>query len=116
MVVDNAPCHTNLESVLVDELQHCKILRLSPYSPQLNPIESIWSVLKSKVKNDLDAKMPTVLGSQLFGMSIKEHRLRCLENIIREHLPSVTPTICTNVIASIQARVTPALNMDDLVW
>ena len=117
LIVDNAPCHTNLEeAVLVDELQECKILRLSPYSPQLNPIEYIWSILKSNVKSELAEKMHTILRSQQSGISMKEHRLRCLEEIIRKHLPNITPTMCTNSIASIQRRVTPALNMDDLVW
>lgn len=41
VVSDNAPCRSQLESIL----QHSQatLLRLSPYSPMLNPIENIWS-------------------------------------------------------------------------
>lgn len=40
LVMDNAPIHTNR-----DIGRH-----LPPYSPELNPIEQVWAVVKSKVK------------------------------------------------------------------
>lgn len=116
MIIDNAPCHSILESVLKDELAGCRILRLSPYSPQLNPIEQVWSVLKSRVKSGLAEGMATLLGSQQPGLTMKEHRLRCLEGVVERSLPVITSILCTNSIASIQRIITPALNMEDLVW
>lgn len=116
LVIDNAPCHTGLEDILVDELSNCKVLRLGPYSPQLNPIEGIWSILKSHVKKDLSEKLATILSTRPAGLSIKEHRLRSLELIINENLPKITPAKCITAISGIQRRITPVLNMEDLEW
>ena len=33
-----------------------ELLFLPPYTPQLNPIESLWSVLKGKLKKKLQEK------------------------------------------------------------
>ena len=116
MVIDNAPCHTNLEAILVDELVDCRILRLGPYSPQLNPIEGVWSILKSFVKRDLSERLVSVLRSQPVGLTMKEHRLRSLEEVIMQSLEKITPSMCVNEISGIQRKITPALNMEDMVW
>ena len=51
LVIDNAPAHSALEDILEDvEIGENKILRLVPYSPMLNPIERVWSVIKAEVK------------------------------------------------------------------
>lgn len=39
IVCDNAPCHSRLEVVF--NTSEANLLRLAPYSPMLNPIESI---------------------------------------------------------------------------
>ena len=42
MVVDNAPCHSNIEEVFSEEeFLGCEVLRLGPYSPMFNPIEQV---------------------------------------------------------------------------
>ncbi|TCM69058.1 DDE superfamily endonuclease, partial [Acinetobacter calcoaceticus] len=51
LILDNASIHKGKE---IDELvarYNCRIMYLPAYSPDLNPIEKAWSVLKSKVKN-----------------------------------------------------------------
>ena len=54
LVLDNAPCHLGLEVALSDqEFSHHKVLRLAPYSPMLNPIEQVWSVMKAQIKKNL---------------------------------------------------------------
>ncbi len=51
MVIDNAPCHSNIEEVFkMDEHKDNYLLRWDPYSPMLNPIENIWSIVKANVK------------------------------------------------------------------
>ena len=51
MVVDNAPCHSNIEEVFSEEeFLGCEVLRLGPYSPMFNPIEQVWSLIKAYVK------------------------------------------------------------------
>ncbi|EIE85106.1 hypothetical protein RO3G_09816 [Rhizopus delemar RA 99-880] len=49
-VMDNAPIHTAKE---IDELitkRGHKSIYLPPYSPELNPIEQFWAIVKNKVK------------------------------------------------------------------
>jgi transposase len=50
IVMDNAPIHTHSG---IDELitsRNYRSIYLPPYSPELNPIEQFWSVVKNKVK------------------------------------------------------------------
>ena len=50
LVLDKAPCHSGLEVVLSEqEFSQHKVLRLAPYSPMLNPIEQVWSVMKAQI-------------------------------------------------------------------
>ncbi|OAF64967.1 hypothetical protein A3Q56_07321, partial [Intoshia linei] len=48
--IDNDLCHSHIEDILSKQefLEHY-ILRLAPYSPMLNPIEKVWSVIKSEI-------------------------------------------------------------------
>ena len=57
VVVDNAPCHSRIENVFVDV--PAKLLRLGPYSPMLNPIENIWSKVKTYVKTNMSVPITT---------------------------------------------------------
>ena len=48
VVIDNSPSNCLMENVFMEwEFGHHKLVRLSPYSSMLNPIEMIWIVLKS---------------------------------------------------------------------
>lgn len=43
VVCDNAPCHSRLESVFAEHpFENALLLRLAPYSPVLNPMESMF--------------------------------------------------------------------------
>ncbi|RHY18480.1 hypothetical protein DYB32_010375, partial [Aphanomyces invadans] len=52
IVLDNAPAHSQTEEHVVQH-DDMTLLRLGPYSPMLNPIESCFSVLKSRIKSYL---------------------------------------------------------------
>ena len=68
LVLDNAPCQSAIEDVLNEEdLKMHFILRLAPYSPMINPIESVWSFVKATVKRNLADRMPTILGGEEQG-------------------------------------------------
>ncbi|OAF63600.1 hypothetical protein A3Q56_08692, partial [Intoshia linei] len=69
--MNNAPCHSHIEDILSEQefLEHY-ILRLAPYSPMLNPIEKVWSVIKSEVKRHLSIRMPQILVADRKNMSI----------------------------------------------
>lgn len=73
VVCDNAPCHSRLEEAFLDT--PAELLRLALYSPQLNPIETIWSKIKSYVKGQME--IPNVS-----PLNMGEQRLVYLENLI----------------------------------
>ncbi|KAG2191662.1 hypothetical protein INT47_008600 [Mucor saturninus] len=52
IVMDNVPIHKNvdIERYIVNRGYGC--VYLPPYSPELNPIEQFWSVVKSKLKRE----------------------------------------------------------------
>ena len=52
IIMDNAPIHTadSIERLIVSRGYGC--IYLPPYSPELNPIEQFWSVVKSKLKRE----------------------------------------------------------------
>jgi hypothetical protein len=52
IVMDNAPIHTSkdIERYITSRGYGC--IYLPPYSPELNPIEQFWSVVKSKLKRE----------------------------------------------------------------
>lgn len=73
MVIDNAPCHSRMESLLEnDDLKHHILLLLSPYSPMLNPMETVWSQNKSVVKEILEKY--EIMMNPRRGKTIMGHR------------------------------------------
>ncbi|MFH1546685.1 MAG: transposase, partial [Patescibacteria group bacterium] len=57
MVMDGAPCHRSRKLRIPDNIE---ILKLPPYSPQLNPVENLWDEMREKffancVFRDMDA-------------------------------------------------------------
>ena len=85
IVCDHAPCHSRLENALSDT--GATLLRLAPYSPPLNPVEAIWSTLKSYVKGNL--RIPEVS-----GLGVGEQRLRYLEEIVQDGLNALNDQVC----------------------
>ena len=85
IVCDNAPCHSRIESGL--DRTGATLLRLAPYSPPLNPIETIWSSLKAAVKRQL--RIP-----QVQGAGVGEQRLQYLENIVEQGINTLNDQMC----------------------
>ncbi|CAO3667767.1 unnamed protein product [Rhizopus microsporus] len=52
LVMDNAPIHTSGDIAKYIESRGYRCAYLPSYSPELNPIEQFWSVVKSKVKRN----------------------------------------------------------------
>ena len=50
VVMETAAFHKSKEIISLIEEKKCKLIFLPPYSPELNPIEHYWSVLKKNVK------------------------------------------------------------------
>ena len=84
IVCDDAPCHTSLKEVMLEEPYiGGRILRLAPYSPMLNPIENVWSVVKSRVKHQLREKFDLLSkGDPNNQVSNNDFRMQILEHIV----------------------------------
>jgi transposase len=52
IIMDNAPIHTSDNIRKFIEGRGYRCVYLPPYSPELNPIEQFWSVVKSKLKRE----------------------------------------------------------------
>ncbi|EHS64817.1 uncharacterized protein PGTG_21075 [Puccinia graminis f. sp. tritici CRL 75-36-700-3] len=52
LVLDNASFHHNGRIVQLVEARGCRLLYLPPYSPDMNPIEKGFSILKSSLRRD----------------------------------------------------------------
>jgi transposase len=50
VILDNASFHKSFETIKLIESVWAKVLFLPPYSPDLNPIEQYWAVLKAYVR------------------------------------------------------------------
>ena len=92
LVIDNAPCHSNTESVFEENAyRQDYLLRLGPYSPMLNPIENCWSQIKAYAKQHLSLHMGSILEiSNSEGISIGEQRTQQLEQVISESYREVS--------------------------
>ncbi|KAL1928869.1 hypothetical protein VTP01DRAFT_2655 [Rhizomucor pusillus] len=61
LIMDNAPIHTNRNIGRYITSRGYRFAYLPPYSPELNPLEQFWSVVKSKVKRSLLSDQETLL-------------------------------------------------------
>lgn len=119
MVTDNAPCHASFEEVFQEEeFAENRLLRLSPYSPMFNPIESAWSSLKAGVKRDMAEELNEILNNENRAVNVtqKEFRMARLENVINRNIPGITVAKCTKYIAHIQKSIPGALNLQDVTF
>ena len=106
LVIDNAPCHSKLEEI-VPRFPGFIIQRLGPYSPMLNPIENVWSKMKSFVKNEM--KVPNVIPP-----AIGEQRLAFVEALIDRAMCQVTNRDCANCCQHAQSFFNAVINGEDM--
>lgn len=50
VVIDNAGFHSTKDTEVPDNI---KLLRIPPYTPELNPCEQIWAYIKKRFKNNI---------------------------------------------------------------
>jgi len=51
IILDNASWHRRKVLTALAEAAGCRIIFLPPYSPDFNPIEQVWAILKIFIKN-----------------------------------------------------------------
>ena len=113
LVIDNAPAHSNIENeISVDILGENKILRLGPYSPMLNPIERVWSIIKAKVKQLLSNS--NYFSTDTGTLTMIEFRLRLLEGMIEDSIGIITPEICCRFISSVQGLFSDIIQLKNV--
>lgn len=106
IVCDNAPAHVSLSTAF--EGTPAQLLRLGPYSPQLNPIETIWSKIKCLVKSKLE--IPTVVPP-----GVVEQRLQYLEGIIEEAVCEITQGDCARAVQHSTSFHILAANLENIL-
>ncbi len=50
VIMDNCSIHKSLKVKELIESVGCRLIYLPPYSPDLNPIENYWAVMKKNIK------------------------------------------------------------------
>lgn len=76
MALDNAPFH-KAESLVIPE--NIKLIFLPPYSPELNPAEKIWAILKRKFTNKMHHSLKEI--SQFMDKEIKELTTEIIKSV-----------------------------------
>lgn len=105
VVCDNAPVHSRFEAVALE--RGFTLLRLGPYSPMLNPIENIWSIVKAHIKRF--NRVPVVSGP-----GVIEQRLVYLEQLIGDAEEEITAYLCSQAIGHSHAFHRRALAEEDM--
>ena len=106
LVCDNAPCHSRVEELTVD-FPGLTVQRLGPYSPMLNPIENIWSKMKSHIKRHM--RVPEVAHP-----GVGEQRLQYVEQCIDNAMATITHQDCASCCQHAQGFFAPVMRNEDM--
>lgn len=105
LIGDNAPCHAQIETAIAGT--RANFLRLGPYSPQLNPIENVWSKVKAEAKSNI--RIPEVIPP-----GVGAQRVAYLEDAIDRAIAMITPNDCARAVQHSTIFHSDALAMNDM--
>ena len=80
MVIDNAGFHSTKNIEIPDNIY---LLRLPPYSPELNPCEQVWQYIKNRYKNQLFTTMDSL--REWLDNTVKEMTQETIKSITSNH-------------------------------
>ncbi len=60
VIMDNARFHQSAKTQELIAAAHCQVRFLPPYSPDLNPIEPVWAIVKARIRRDRLPHQPFV--------------------------------------------------------
>ena len=83
---DNAPQHTSIQAKKWFHNHGVDLIDFPPYSPDLNPIENLWGILKTRVE-------------QRLAVTIEE-----VEQVLRQEWEALEPSLLANLVNSMPAR------------
>ena len=99
-----------------NEFNGARIIRLGPYSPQLNPIEAVWSFTKDKFNTiHAERKNDMMAGVGQNDLTQTEFRLRYVENIIDDAMTTITRNKCLACFNHVQGLYPGVIEMRDLL-
>ncbi|KAE8994839.1 hypothetical protein PR003_g20655 [Phytophthora rubi] len=89
IVTDNAPSHSEVETLAreylaadgIVNLNKFVVQRLGPYSPMLNPIEGCWNSLKAKMRRFMAEKKQEFLVRGEYA-TFTEHRMQLMKEAV----------------------------------
>ena len=80
VVIDNAGFHSTKNINVPDDIY---LLRIPPYSPELNPCEQVWQWIKQRFKNKVFEQMPEL--KQWLHQTVKEMDTKLIKSITSNH-------------------------------
>jgi transposase len=92
---DNDPIHRAHETLAL--LDQCcpQLLDWPSNSPDLNPIENLWALMKRRVERKVNALV----------LAQKPVTVYAFEDIIQKEWENITPNLCLNLVRSMAARI-----------
>jgi len=116
VVLDNASVHSQVERILTEpQYAGATHLRLAPYSSVLNPIEHIWSSVKTHIRGFMREHFQELLAGDPNGiLTCTEFRLRHLEIAADQAMAQLTPAMCKNAYRHVHQRYPEALDLQDM--
>lgn len=100
---DNAPTHTAFIVRETLEGMHIEIMDWPPHSPDLNPIENLWGLLKAKIYK---------LHPELLDMPNNDHTLERLVDAAQEAWDALDLSILVNLSETMPHRVKAIIEAD----
>ncbi|KAL4500705.1 hypothetical protein ABPG72_019939 [Tetrahymena utriculariae] len=95
LVQDGAPSHTSQKTQDNCDNEKIKIIQLPPWSPDLNPMELIWNIMKCSFKKQVTSKQ----------FQTKKQIETCLQTIWRDEITQEQVINCINHVSVIMPHI-----------
>lgn len=115
LVIDNSPCHASIEELFADErYREVALVRLPPFSPMLNPCDSVFANFRAAAKQFLHTNEQQLVNAS-DGTTVIEHRTSFLVRAAVEFFPqAATPEECAKSFEQTRVLTQEALCADDV--